>query len=179
MNGSTVQNHISFKMVFEYCVIRKFSYQSWFLVYLQLPQARLLQHPRLLQVRKLIIQIAIKQSSQVKVWIDKHGDTSETPEGLFREPTEVPKPNKNENHEQVRGSPCSKLFLSLEPKKSHMRQENVRAEKTNVQARQLQLYARTQLQGTYHKQREGSYGHFGPHPLWRALVSPTSAACVS
>ena len=109
MNGSTVQNHISFKMVFEYCVIRKFSYQSWFLVYLQLPQARLLQHPRLLQVRKLIIQIAIKQSSQVKVWIDKHGDTSETPEGLFREPTEVPKPNKNENHEQVRGSPCSDI----------------------------------------------------------------------
>ena len=64
--------------------------------------------------------------------------------------------------------PFAKLFLSLEPKKSHMRQENVRAEKTNVQARQLQLYARTQLQGTYHKQREGSYGHFGPHPLWRA-----------
>ena len=48
-----------------------------------------------------------------------------------------------------------------------------------MQARQQQLYARTQLQGTYHKQREGSYGHFGPHPLWRALVSPTSAACVS
>ena len=36
-----------------------------------------------------------------------------------------------------------------------------------------------QRQGTYHKQREGSHGHFGPHPLWRALVSPMSAACVS
>ena len=37
------------------------------LVYLQLLQARLPQHPRLLQVRKLIIQITIQQSSQVKV----------------------------------------------------------------------------------------------------------------
>ena len=53
----------------------KTSYQSWFLVYLQLLQARLPQHPRLLQGRKLIIQITIQQSSQVKVWIDKHGET--------------------------------------------------------------------------------------------------------
>ena len=51
------------------------SYQSWFLVYLQLLQARQPQHPRLLQGRKLIIQITIQQSSQVKVWIDKHGET--------------------------------------------------------------------------------------------------------
>ena len=75
MSGSTVKNHISFKMVPEYSAMRKISYQSWFLVYLQLLQARLLQHPRLLQVRKLIIQITIQQSSQVKVWIDKHGET--------------------------------------------------------------------------------------------------------
>ena len=70
-----VKNHISLKKVFEYSVILKISYQSWFLVYLQLPQARLLQHPRLLQVRKLITQITIQQSSQVKVWMDKHGET--------------------------------------------------------------------------------------------------------
>ena len=75
MSGSTVKNHISFKTVFEYSAIRKTSYQSWFLVYLQLLQARLPQHPRLLQVRKLIIQITIQQSSQVKVWIDKNGET--------------------------------------------------------------------------------------------------------
>ena len=43
MSGSTVKNHISSRMVFEYSVIRKTSYQSWFLVYLQLPQARLPQ----------------------------------------------------------------------------------------------------------------------------------------
>ena len=54
-NGSTVKNHISFKTVFEYSAIRKTSYQSLFLVYLQLLQARLPQHPRLLQVRKLMI----------------------------------------------------------------------------------------------------------------------------
>ena len=61
MSGTAVKNHISFKMVFEYSVIRKISYQSWFLVSLKLPQARLLQHPRLLQ-RRLIIQITIQQS---------------------------------------------------------------------------------------------------------------------
>ena len=38
-------------------------------------QARQPQHPRLLQVRKLIIQITIPQSCQGKVWIDKHGET--------------------------------------------------------------------------------------------------------
>ena len=75
MSGSTVTNHISSKNVLEYSAIRKISYPSWFLVYLQLPQARLFQHPRLLQVRKLIIQITIQQSSQVKVWMDKHGET--------------------------------------------------------------------------------------------------------
>ena len=75
MSGSTVKNHISFKMVFEYSVVRKISYQSWFLAYLQPPQARLLQHRRLLEVRKLTTQITIQQSSQVKVWIDKYRET--------------------------------------------------------------------------------------------------------
>ena len=88
MSGSTVKNHISLKLVFEYSVTLKNSYQSWFLVYLQLPQARLLQHPRLLQVRKLIIQIIIQQSCQVKVWKEKYGETRIL----------LPKPNKNENH---------------------------------------------------------------------------------
>ena len=55
--------------------MRKTSYQSWFLVKSTISQARLLQHSRLLQVRKLIIQTTIQQSSQVKVWIDKHGET--------------------------------------------------------------------------------------------------------
>ena len=65
MSGSTVKKHISLKMVFEYSAIRTISYQSWFLVYQRvLPSAFSLQHPRLLHVR-----------SQVKVWIDKHGET--------------------------------------------------------------------------------------------------------
>ena len=59
MSGSTVKKHISLKVVLKYSAIRKISYLSWFLVCLQLPQARLPQHPRLLQVRKLIIQITI------------------------------------------------------------------------------------------------------------------------
>ena len=33
--------------------------------------------------------------------------TSETPEELLHEPTKIPKPNKNEDHEQVRGGPYS------------------------------------------------------------------------
>ena len=69
------KNHVSLKMVFEYSVIRKTSYQSWFLVYHRvLPQVRLLQHPRHLQ-RKLIIQIILQQSCQAKVWRDKYGET--------------------------------------------------------------------------------------------------------
>ena len=109
MNGPSVKNHISLKMVFEYSVIRKTSYQSWFLNYLQLPQARLLQHPRLLQVRKLIIQISIQQSSQVKMWIDKHGETRtlvKCQKSCYMNQPKSPKP-KNEDHEQVRRSPYS------------------------------------------------------------------------
>ena len=32
--------------------------------------------------------------------------TSETSKELLHEPTKIPKPNKNEDHEQVRGDPC-------------------------------------------------------------------------
>ena len=35
--------------------------------------------------------------------------TSETPEELLLEPTEISKPNKNEDHEQVRGSMYSDI----------------------------------------------------------------------
>ena len=91
------KNHISFKMMFEYSVIRKTWYRSWILVYLRvLPQASLLQHPWHLQGRKLIIlrlpqarlphhpwnlqkrliiQITLQQSCPAKVWIDKYGET--------------------------------------------------------------------------------------------------------
>ena len=67
--------NLIFKKVLEYIARRKISYWSCFLVYLQLLQARLPQHPRLLQVRKLNIQITIQQSSQVKVWIGMPGET--------------------------------------------------------------------------------------------------------
>ena len=84
-SGSTVKNHIFFKTVFEYCVIRKTSYQSWFLVYQRvLPQACSLQHPWHLQCRKLIIPRLPQarllhpwhlQLCQAKVWLDKNGET--------------------------------------------------------------------------------------------------------
>ena len=73
-SGSPFKNDISSKTVFEYSVIRKTSYQSWFLVYQRvLPQACLLQHPWHLQ-RRLIIQITLQQSCLAKVWIDKYGE---------------------------------------------------------------------------------------------------------
>ena len=56
-------------------------------------QARLPQHPRLLQVRKLIIQITIQQSrASASVDRQARGDpfTSETSEELLHEPTEIP-----------------------------------------------------------------------------------------
>ena len=108
MNGSTVKNHISLNTGFEYRAILKISCRSWFLVYLQLLQARLPQHPRLLQVRKLIIQITIQQSSQVKVWIDMHGETRSLLEHQKSCYMNQPKSEnqKNENHEQVRRDPC-------------------------------------------------------------------------
>ena len=60
------------KKVFEFSVIRKTSYQSWFLVYHRtLPQARLLRHLQ----KTLIIQITLQQSCQAKVWIDKYEET--------------------------------------------------------------------------------------------------------
>ena len=54
-------------------------------------------------------RITIPQSCQVKVWKGKYGGdpySSETSEELLNKPTKTPKPNKNENHEQVRGDPC-------------------------------------------------------------------------
>ena len=47
-------------------------------------------------------RITIPQSCQVKVWIGKYGETSEE---LLNKPINIPKPNKNENREQVRGDP--------------------------------------------------------------------------
>ena len=43
----------------------------------------------------------------MKVWKGKYGETysSETSEELLNKPTKTPKPNKNEDHEQVRGDP--------------------------------------------------------------------------
>ena len=105
MSGSTVKNHISFKKLFEYSVIRKTSYQSWFLVSQRvLPQVCLLQHSRHHQ-RKLIFQITLQQSCQAIMWIDKYGETRilmKTSQELLYEPTKIPKSNKNKNHEQVR-----------------------------------------------------------------------------
>ena len=62
--------------------------------------------------RRLIIQITLQQSCQAKVWKGKNGGdpySSETSEELLKRPTKNPKLNKNENHEKVRGDPCSDI----------------------------------------------------------------------
>ena len=86
-------------MVLEYSAILKISYWSWFLVYQQLLQARLDHsdhHP------------AIESCETVDR--QARGDfTSETSEELLHEPTKIPIPNKNEDHEQVRGNPNSDI----------------------------------------------------------------------
>ena len=48
---------------------------------------------------------AIESSESVDGQARGNPYTSETPEELLHEPTEIPKPKKNEDHEQVRGSP--------------------------------------------------------------------------
>ena len=48
---------------------------------------------------------AIESSASVDRQARGHPYTSETPEELSHEPTEIPKPNENEDHEQVRGNP--------------------------------------------------------------------------
>ena len=112
MSGSTVKNHISLKTVFGYSAIRKISYPSWFLVCLQLPQARSLQHPRLFSGQEIDHSDhhpAIESSESVDRQARENPYTSETLEELLHEPTEIPKPSKNEDHEQVRGSPYSDI----------------------------------------------------------------------
>ena len=111
------------KMVFDYSAIRNTSYQSWFLVYQRvLPQACLLQHRRLLQVKKLIIQITTQQSSQVKVWIDKHGETRTL---LKHQKSCYMNQPKNEDHEQVRGSPYSDIPEWLQEFRENLVDERV------------------------------------------------------
>ena len=45
---------------------------------------------------------AIEPSESVDGQVRGNPYTSEIPEELLHEPTEIPKPNKNEDHEQVR-----------------------------------------------------------------------------
>ena len=52
---------------------------------------------------------AIESSESVDRQARGNPFTSETSEALLHEPTEIPKPNKNEDHEQVRGSPHSDI----------------------------------------------------------------------
>ena len=51
--------------------------------------------------------------------------TSETPEELLHEPTETSKPNKNEDHEQVRRSPYSDIPEWMQESRENLVEERV------------------------------------------------------
>ena len=51
--------------------------------------------------------------------------TSETSEELLHEPTKIPKPNKNEDHEQVRGNPQSDIPEWLQEFRENLVDERV------------------------------------------------------
>ena len=52
---------------------------------------------------------AIESSESVDRQAQRDTFTSETPEELLHEPTEIPTPTQNEDHEQVRGRPYSDI----------------------------------------------------------------------
>ena len=49
---------------------------------------------------------AIVSSEHVERQERRDPCSSETSEGLLNKPTEIPKPNKHQDHERVRGDPC-------------------------------------------------------------------------
>ena len=113
------QNHISLKMVFEYSTIRKTSYQSWFLVFLQLPRARLFH--------ELIFLISIR--FRVK-W--KCGQTSTERPVLFWNIRRVvtwtnqnPKTQKKEDHETGTEKPYSDIPERLQEFRKNLVDERV------------------------------------------------------
>ena len=75
MNGSMVKNHISLKTVFGYSATQRTSFRSWFQACQVLPLHLHQLYGHLLNIRRVV------------------------------EPKKKTKPNKNENHEQVRGDP--------------------------------------------------------------------------
>ena len=105
MSGSMVKKHISLKMVFvHYGKLRTsrgscFFYKSFKLVYLNIHSSSGQEinhsdhHP------------AIESSESVDRQARGDPFTSETSEELLHEPIKIPKPNKNEDHEQVRRDP--------------------------------------------------------------------------
>ena len=112
MSGSKVKNHISFKMVFEYT-----TYSSSSTSTSTTPSGQETDHSD--------HHPAIESSESV----DRHARwdpfTSETSEELLHEPTEIPKPNENEDHEHVRGSPYSDIPEWLQEFRENLVDERV------------------------------------------------------
>ena len=68
---------------------------------------------------------AIESSESVDRQARSNPYTSETPQELLHESTEISKPNKNEDHEQVRGSPYSDIPEWLQEFRENLVEERV------------------------------------------------------
>ena len=129
MSGSTVTNHISLKMVFEYSVTRKFrtSRGSWFINnFLKLVYFNTHDSFRSGNCDNSDHHPAIESSESLDGQARRYPYTSESPEELLYEPTEIPEPNKNEDHEQVRGSPYADIPEWLQEFRENFVDERVR-----------------------------------------------------
>ena len=68
---------------------------------------------------------AIESSERVERQVQGDPFSSETSEELLREPTEIPQPKKNEDHEQVWGSPYSNIPEWLQESRENLVDERV------------------------------------------------------
>ena len=68
---------------------------------------------------------ATESSESVEREARENPHTSETPEELLHEPTEIPKPNENEDHEQVRRDPYSDIPEWLQEFRENLVDEGV------------------------------------------------------
>ena len=135
-SGSTVKNHISLKTVFEYSVTRKnfvpivvpgLSASSSSSSSTSTPTTPSNEidhsdHPP-----------AIVSSGNVDRQARRDPYSSETSEELLHEPTKIPKPNKNKNHEQVRRDPYySDIPEALQEFRENLVDERVPEHKVNT-----------------------------------------------
>ena len=106
MSGSRVENHISLKMVFEYfvpIVVPGLSTTP------SSSSTSTSTTPSGQEIDHADHHPAIESSESVDRQARGDPFTSDTSEELLHEPTKIPNPKKNEDHEELRGDPYSDI----------------------------------------------------------------------